>query len=493
MKGVLAWVKANVLIVVFCAIIVLTVPAAFMVSRAWGKSLRDEQEKRVTADLRKVNAGRVDYTIPQYDPKGEAITFRSEPHPKVTQWFKERRERFAAEANDIVKSAEDFNRGAGKEAQALGRREHVPLVPGLFDAHRRAEAELRESMTPEAWNALPEEDRKARVAARAKAIQEPLLYDMEDRLLGRGYPNPYQRLLDGINAGGPLDPVNLLAEVNSIRTAEMQKLGVRRELTPEEAQALAKKLYERRVGGYQARAMDISVFATMDLFNKDDKKGMAVRTEEGGGFDPREIEPVNLFVYQWDLWLYADLLAGVEIANTGPDRSPLKMDQSVVKRVVSILADMPESIYGPASEPAMDASGLAPPDPVAAVAGMVPTDPKFSITGRGNGRWNSVYDVRTATMKCVVASARVQDFLAALERANFNTVIGLTIRDVDVWEHLRQGYYYGPDHVVEVEVKVESVWLRSWLAAYMPEQVAQLLGASGGSGSSGGPVVLPPG
>jgi hypothetical protein len=473
-KPALTWIKSNLSIVICCAVVVIVLPAAYITSTAWGESIRKEQEKKANDAFQKVNNAKADYALPQVDPSTPALTEKAVPNKARTDWYRVKREELLTAATEVAKRAEDFNRGVGPDAQAVGRREHTPIVEGLFPgAEAQAQAQLAAEVGEERWNQLPEEERKSKVAARAKALQQEKLYEAEDAFLGqRGHPSPYRRLLEGVRAGGPSDPVRLLEEVSGVRTAELQKIGQRRDLTPEEQARIAKLVEERRLGGYQARARDLSVYATLDVFPTDDRKGSAVRLDR---FEAAEIDPYYFYIYQWDLWVLSDLFAAVRLANVGPDGRPASVDQAVVKRIISITMKEPQGLVAGGS------MGLEREQttPTAAVPGMVPTDPSLGVTGRGMGAWNTFYDLRYATMNCVVSSARLPEFLDAIERTNFMTVTGLEITDVKIWEDLREGYYYGPEHVVKVKVDIESAWLRSWTAKYMPSRVAAVLGVPG--------------
>ena len=118
----------------------------------------------------------------------------------------------------------------------------------------------------------------------------------------------------------------------------------------------------------------------------------------------------------------------------------------------------------------------APADPNAgATPGtLAPRDFSRSISGRLAP--NGVYDVRPVTMTVVVSSAKLSDFLSAIERTNFMTVTDMDLEEVKVWDDLQKGYYYGPDHVVRATLTIETVWLRSWMSKYMPATFKTKLG-----------------
>lgn len=491
MKPAISWIKSNLMIVVFTVVILLVLPASYIVSNAWGASIRTDRENKANDLLKKVNAATTDYAIPQYDPASTALTHKAPPNKQLIDWFKAKRDEFATASGEIVKRAEDFNRGVGPDAQAVGRREHRAIVDGLFPASRaQAEAELKAELTEEKWNALPEDDRKSKIDGRVKAKAQDKLYEAEDAFLGRrGHPSPYAKLLEAIHAGPGADITKLTEDITALRTAEIQKIGARRDLTQEESDKLLKQLEERRLGGYQARARDVSVYAGMDVFPTDDKQGSAIRLDS---FDPREVDPYHFFIFQWDLWVLSDLTSAVGLANRGPDGKLLPVDQSTVKRILSIRLQDPEGLV---SGGTAGFGGAAATPPTASVPGMVPTDPTLGLTARGSGSWNTVYDIRKGTMSVVVASARLADFLDAIERTNFMTVTGLKVSDVKVWDDLKQGYYYGTDHVVQADIEIETIWLRSWMTKVMPDDIQSVLGVPGAAGdgpaASSSPAAAP--
>ena len=66
------------------------------------------------------------------------------------------------------------------------------------------------------------------------------------------------------------------------------------------------------------------------------------------------------------------------------------------------------------------------------------------------------------------------------------TVTDVDLQEVDIWEELRQGYYYGTEHVVRATISVETVWLRSWVTPIMPDPVKQTLGIQVSNPGEGG-------
>jgi hypothetical protein len=255
-----------------------------------------------------------------------------------------------------------------------------------------------------------------------------------DLLVGKAdKPSAYEDLLKGVHAGGPADPAPIAEALEEQRTQALERVKAesnRTQLTPEEQDALNKTLAEVRLGQYRRHAQDVSVYATKTNLPAD-----ILRTA------PNE-PPDASTMYKWqaDYWLIQDLLAIVASANT-KDGKFVPVDQAVVKKIEAMALD-----------------------PLA-------TPPGTTITGRTGGGPNGTYDLRNAEMVLVVASERLPELLNAVSRTNFMSTIGLTLSEATPWQDLENGYYYGTDHVVRVNLRVQSVWLRSWTLATMPEDI----------------------
>jgi hypothetical protein len=497
LKPVLAWVKQNLVVVICGVVILLVLPLSYFFSSSWATALRQKQESAAGAELTKVNASNLDYAIPSYDPAVPSISHKGAPNAALIEFFKNARAELKGQADAIAQEALDFNRGVGPRALEVGRQPMVPLIEGLFpDAKAEASAKLREDLTPEKFDALTPEDREKMVTAKAGELSRPKLDAMEDALLGkRGRPNPYQALVSIVQGGDRIDPVALRDSLKSVELRERERLTAnKRELTPEEAQTLATLLADRRKAETQAHARNISTYFTL-------------RSITGGSADysipasesellkflnkPESTKLVEYFIYQWDLWAYQDILASVALANRRPDGKLAPVEDSVVKRVESIRLRFPEGVFGNVSGPQLGDMGIPIADPVATIPGLAPLNPQVSITGRATGTWNPIFDVRRVEVQAIVSSARINEFLAAIARTNFMTVTDMDLAEVDPYEAMRQGYFYGTENVVRATLQVESVWLREWLAGYMPSAIRGALGiveAAAGEGGAGAPA-----
>ena len=88
---------------------------------------------------------------------------------------------------------------------------------------------------------------------------------------------------------------------------------------------------------------------------------------------------------------------------------------------------------------------------------------------------NALYDVRHARLDVVVDFRRLPDVINAISHNNFMTVLQLELTDIDEFDALREGYFYGSGDCVRAEMVIETIWLRSWTTPLMPASVRNYL------------------
>lgn len=465
MKPVLAWVKAHWIIVVLGVVVLVSLPTAWIFSQKWNTQIRTQQETVANTELKKVQGAPVEYVIPAFAPGAQPVSFRAEPNSVLTAWFKEQRSRVEGEASAVVNRAVAFNRGEGEDARAVGRTPHTPLVEGVFPGG---------------------------------ADQVDKIRAFEDAILAeKGGSDPYAALLEEIGAGAPPRASRIAEILSDVQAREIERITEgRRELTPEEADRVRKALVDRRFGEYQGAARQVRVFAGPEIFDAvtDERTGRARPMLEGVSYTGRPTlrtidalragdKPHRYFVWQWDLWAIADVFAAIDLANA--DARERGVEGAVVKRILRVAVREPEGLKDPASADASPfdfdrggggGGGEPAPEPTSEIPGMAPLDPSVSFTGRSMGSWNPVYDVRRIDLDVIVSSARLPQFLAAIPRSNLMTVTAMNVEQIDPWSELRQGFYYGTEHVVLVRLEIESVWLREWTLPLMPKGMRERLG-----------------
>ncbi|MFN0131786.1 MAG: hypothetical protein ACKVW3_04520 [Phycisphaerales bacterium] len=412
MKKVIDWAKSHLSIVILSAVILISIPAAFIGSALWNGKIKKARQAEVTKLLTDLDASKVTYTIPALLPGDTPISWpRPAPNADATAYFKGVKNTLEEQIGQVASAAQRIN-GQG----------HLPLISGLFPQPVGNE--------------------------RIKALE------LASKLVGKGdEQSVYQDLLDSMRAGEPADPIRIAASLEEQRSAAIEKARAeagRDRLTPEEEAELTKKLVALRIGQYQVHAGTLSVYATMDNLPPE---------------IPRELptEPPTVdecFEWQFDYWVVQDICRAIAAANTG-ENGLLNVDRAVAKRLISLNIER----LGP-------------------TAGS-------PLTGRSATASNQQYDVRNVTMDVVVSSSRLPELVNAISRTNFMTVIDVDLSEVDVWQHLEEGYYYGPEHVVQASLGIETVWLRSWTTMMMPENVKNVLAGVASDGSTPTPMAAP--
>lgn len=84
MNSVLAWVKTNWLIVVFCAVMVLSLVAGFIGSDMWASAQRKGSDQGPGPDVAGAGRPRVNYSIPTLTPDETAVTDSGPPNAAKT-------------------------------------------------------------------------------------------------------------------------------------------------------------------------------------------------------------------------------------------------------------------------------------------------------------------------------------------------------------------------------------------------------------------------
>lgn len=177
-----------------------------------------------------------------------------------------------------------------------------------------------------------------------------------------------------------------------------------------------------------------------------------------------EPTPAQLWEAQMNLWIQEDIVNAIVQANTKKAGSvlsnPVKMLRKIVvePRYVGLMLRTPEG-----GEPTIH-------DPNA----PLPNDFRSSPTGRV---CNGLYDVRQATVTMVVDLAQLPAVLNAFSQANLLSPIVQNITVVNQEKALEANnmiFGNGID-VAEVELLVQSLWMRRWTAGHdSPEQAAEL-------------------
>jgi hypothetical protein len=485
MKPVLAWIKSNILIVISMVVIVVPVPVAYYFSNQWNAGIREGQQEKVDKAQRTIrSASTITYGLPAIDEAEGELTETRAPNAQVTAWYAERLADRRAAVENVLGLAEAVNRAADRPV--LGN--HRPVVEGLFPA--------------------PDSQ-----AERIDKVRE-----FFEVVTGRRAGDTiYDRMISAVGGSGPPDDQMLAIQLSS----QEETLLARYEDDPrpmDEVEAeIQSQLASRRLGAYAAHAGQAGVFMTPEIFHApqqtpgieavgatpvalglDDERARRVRQQNGN-----PVTPAECFVWQWDLWIYADVLAAIDAANRIGSTGEPGVRGAVVKRVESIAVSqfpLPGMEAAATTRASGGNVGLFAPGNTEQIGGgdlgggrddrssrgrdtdpgssSGPADNIATHTGRKLSANDAdlIADIRRVSLVAVVASDRLPLLLDEIGRSNLMTVVDMDLTEVDVIGDLRQGYDYGPDHVVRASILIESKWLRSWTASLMPEAVREVLG-----------------
>ncbi|MCC7388872.1 MAG: hypothetical protein IT431_08895 [Phycisphaerales bacterium] len=437
MKGLLGWIKSHLLIVVSTVVILVSLPVGWVFSSGWNKTIREEQEKRANAAYNKVKNAKVTYVIPSLLPDEPAWSESRPPNRVMTGYVKEQREKRLGSGGGIV-----------GEVLAFNRREHALLEPELLP-------------TP----VSPERETSLKYRLLARMAGDPQL----------GERSVYLGMFESIGAGGPPDPVKLATSIQDLRERETRRMldaGGASQLTPEQTEELNKLLSDRRIAETQRRAKEISVYAGMESFDRAafaDKTAQippVTRAERGTPTPPSLGEA---FGWNFDYWVVRDIFDAIDLANTDAGGVRANVENALVKRIERLSVErLPVEVK---TDP--NARAVVEEDEFAEEgAGPVGTDPTAGVTARVS---NPEFDVVRVRMTLVMDAASMPAFFDALAETNLMTVTDLDVSEVDTWEDLRQGYFYGNRKVLRAAMEVETVWLRQWTTALMPDDVKKAL------------------
>ncbi len=471
MTLVLNWVKAHILIVLFSAIILISIPAGLFVSAGMNESVREKISSRVKStekSLKKVESTKVE--IRPLLPGAKTFDEKMVVTEKTLADYERIRKAIKQDADEIVHEALAINQ-QGHEEQ---------LVPGLLPAPDA----LHENDLP--YNIHPE------------------------------YINAHDDLLRELHAGDPIDDESLTSTINDFENTYIRtQLGKESDADLDDSDMLKvrKAMTARRMLEYQQHAADMSVYADISVFG--------LKKWDSG----RKPSPAMWFDWQHEYWVNQDLVSAINKANSSGSDSLDSISgnpSSVVKRILKIevlpmfdvrakknedeFSDdqgggmgLSEGGFGMAEGGMVEGGGkgggkygggergAAAPAAPTVISNDDPSvafedDFAVSMTGRSS---NALYDVRNVNMSLIVDSNRLPALINAIQTTNFMTVTGCKIHLVNVLGDLDLGYYYGPDPVVQVDLTIETLWLRAWTTLLMPEDVKSALGIEVDSGDEG--------
>lgn len=427
MNVVLTWVKANIFIVGFCAIMIIAPVAMWFVAGSMNDGVRKEVAARAgkIQDLdrhRQVLVSIVN-PVPGNQPISDSVVL----NPRLL-------DRLRVTTGIIRGDAERIR----EEAIRFNRKQRGVLVPDLFPAppaHRR--------------ETLPFKMHRSLVAA-------------------------YEELLDEVQAGSPPSADEVSENIEAARERLTTQILLD-DLTPEDEAWLAEQLANTRLSQYADAAAAIGLYASLDRLRVPGEGSVPPRAE-GQGL-------VELFQWQWQYWIIQDILLALHEAN----KDSASVLDAPAKRLVSIevyadaghrASGSPQSGgrgmgMGAPGRSSADTGSAKTTDPAVDPAKEVALNFAASFTGRTT---NPLYDVRLVSLVIVVDTARMPEVFDALAQRNFITITDAAIQPVDPFSALKGGYFYGTAPASHVTLDLETIWFRQWTSQFMPDDLKRALG-----------------
>ncbi|MEM1167363.1 MAG: hypothetical protein AAGI30_13865 [Planctomycetota bacterium] len=437
--AIVTFLKKNLISLIAMVIGIIAAPVLFFFSTSQVNNLLERAQSEATSKTREIQqASTVTYSIPPTTPGGSGWEFEGAPHETIIE--------------EVIATMQ-----ANNEA---GLR-----VRDLVLERNRADKDM---LLGSQWNRLFPEPRS-----------EDDRVEQLNRLPGL-WRARHRQMLSDARIGAPPDPEDLARRIERRRDNEDDRLRAMRAQgrgTGGATQRVTDRLAEYRTQQYQSRASELTAYGTPDMF-----VDLVV---------PPDGQLPNLATawwWQFLTWVHEDVIAGVSQANAGPEGDWTPVQQAPVKRVLSIDVLKPETEAeqqeartgfgggrGGRREDGQDEGGPPPINPNLAQ----PLSLDFSASHTGRLGWpdatNGYYDVYQVEVELVADPRKLNRVIEGFSSVNFTTVVGLSYEQFNPLEDLPEGYVYGNDPVAQVSLRLETVWLRSWLAESMPPPVRREL------------------
>ena len=436
-RQVLAWVKANVFIVVFGVLMIAALVALPIVSGKLNADVKSRVQERVSKknELEKFEKTNVTLQLPD----GTAESWSTTVNAGLIDQYRGYVEAERVDAERIVATAVAFN-----------SKDRGVIMPELFPVPRGSV----EVLPRRYW----------------------------ERLADAG--GAYDQLIERVGAGSRPEGADLVDRLQRQRrfyiTERIQK-AEGDTLTAKEQAELQEYLAGIRLGLYSDAADRIRFYL--------DRSQIPIPGwNQGVSYQD---DPDLLFGWQWDYWVVEDVLEAIADAN----REARSVRVAPVKRVLSLSLGPVAPAGGGGSGYGGGAPGFGggwrgapvgppmppttPPNP----SNEVQRDWSRSLTGRSS---NELYDVRLVDLTVIAETARLPELFDAMARRNLITVLDADVRPADPFAAVAAGFYYGSEPVSEVRLLLETVWIRQWTRDFMPDVTRARLGVYRPEPSAGG-------
>lgn len=470
MKTVIAWIKANPISLTSIVIVLMAVGVLVLVPLKMGASLTEEVAKR-DADYKSVDRFmRQIVEMPPEHPDEPPHRYSNITiNPAVIERRKSVNQQINQQYEGTYAYAVSRNVGPDREQKPgpKGKPTRRFLMPGLFPISQ--DIDVRFLARKEYIEAFPD-----------------MLKDWSQDATG-----------PRLDAGMPPSPdriASVMAEVEQ-EFANSQQVTGRGAAAADDQQELMEQKTIRLMELLRERAETIHIYAETDPQSPEFPLQIGA-----WGYGEEFPEPQQIWEGQLELWVQQDIARAIAMANNVDashtrlvDRDgqpveevyPANVMDAPVKRLLRI-----EVIPGyvgfhtrggvvsrdSQSQSLQRADGSYPPPSTGMTGSLDQRQPdNFDVSPSGRVS-NAVYDVRHARVEAVVDFQQLPALFNAISEVSFMTVLDCQIEDVDEYEALAEGYFYGMGDAVRVTMVIETIWLREWTEGLMPDKTKQYLG-----------------
>jgi len=437
---ILTWVKANLLIVISCALIVILLPVGWFFSNSWNSSIQEKAQDAYKKEKNRLNsASSIEYSLPAVLTGESDLSESRAPNALVTRFYKEQRELRDAQVTEVV------NRGT-----AFNQADHIVPVDGLL---------------PESINDIEFRKKGFRLGELVAGSPE--------------IPSIYARLIRKLNAGDAPNPAVLASELKQYKAQQEEVYAATSpdgNISDAQIKQLNQDLIQRRLGQYAGQANSIAFYCPLSAIQTAEQiKGYSHIPQTIPGYD--SITQEGVYTWVWDYWIISDILRAAADANTDDSGVSLTVPSAPVKHIEDIRIAEFTVASGDTEDDFSSSGGRSGRSGRSGSFSSSDPDPDgINFKSYTERESSDAYDIRYVELTLIASSKDLTTFFDALGKTNYMTVIDTDLSQVDPWEALDRGYFYGDDHIVRAHITIETIWLRSWTAPLMPETVRSALG-----------------
>ncbi|QNN24206.1 hypothetical protein HED60_18665 [Planctomycetales bacterium ZRK34] len=411
MRNALLWAKANPLAVICFVIIAVAVISFYYPTHVQGVAFREEMKTR-QKQIDEINRfKRSSMTIPPARPDDPPMTINGVINDEAIDRL-----------GTVYKDMESEYVNIYRFASGRNQRGHDVMLAGLFP----------------------------------KPLDESKPFNAR-----KEYIESFKTLYDLLHATTPpsKEDIDVMLE-SEVEAFKATLFPVPNQLSEDQMNIVQKRQAEKLMTMYQRTATTHHVYAPPVQINVQQGLWEPGIFQIGDWAKPgRRPQMADIWEGQMQLWIQQDLVNAIRTANTmdDPSRSIVNVP---IKRIMKMFVKP-----GYVGVPSGGYKGQQSQD----TSRRLPDDFAASISGRQS---NPIYDVRHAVLTLIVDSKQIPKVLNSISTVNFMSVIGMSYTDVDEYAALREGYIYGACDAVQLDLTIETIWLRDWTAGHLDEEQA---------------------